>query len=76
MSEVGLLAAFAAGVLALLSPCSALLLPSFFAYAFATRIALVLRTAGLLRRSAADAGAPGHRGAAAPRRCSTATASC
>ena len=44
MSEVGLLAAFAAGVLALLSPCSALLLPSFFAYAFATRTALVLRT--------------------------------
>lgn len=45
MTEVGLLAAFAAGVLALLSPCSALLLPSFFAYAFATRTALVLRTA-------------------------------
>lgn len=45
MSEVGLLAAFAAGVLALLSPCSALLLPSFFAYAFATRTALVMRTA-------------------------------
>lgn len=44
MSEVGLLAAFAAGVLALLSPCSALLLPSFFAYAFATRTALVMRT--------------------------------
>jgi cytochrome c biogenesis protein CcdA len=45
MSEVGLLAAFAAGVLALLSPCSALLLPSFFAYAFASRFALLLRTA-------------------------------
>lgn len=44
MIEVGLLAAFAAGVLALLSPCSALLLPSFFAYAFATRTALLLRT--------------------------------
>ena len=43
--EVGLLAAFAAGVLALLSPCSALLLPSFFAYAFASRTALLLRTA-------------------------------
>lgn len=42
--EVGLLAAFAAGVLALLSPCSALLLPSFFAYAFASKRALVLRT--------------------------------
>ena len=45
MTEVGLLAAFAAGVLALLSPCSALLLPSFFAYAFASRSALMLRTA-------------------------------
>lgn len=45
MIEVGLLAAFAAGVLALLSPCSALLLPSFFAYAFASRTALLLRTA-------------------------------
>lgn len=44
MTEVGLLAAFAAGVLALLSPCSALLLPSFFAYAFASRTAQLLRT--------------------------------
>lgn len=44
MTEVGLLAAFAAGVLALLSPCSALLLPSFFAYAFASRRQLVSRT--------------------------------
>lgn len=44
MSEVGVLAAFAAGILALLSPCSALLLPSFFAYAFASRGALVART--------------------------------
>ena len=52
MSEVGVLAAFAAGILALLSPCSALLLPSFIAYAFTTRRALVARTlvfyAGLL----------------------------
>ncbi len=39
-----MLAAFAAGVLALLSPCSALLLPSFFAYAFASKRALVART--------------------------------
>jgi len=45
VTEVSLLAAFAAGVLALLSPCSALLLPSFFAYAFASRSALLLRTA-------------------------------
>lgn len=44
MSEVNLLAALAAGVLALLSPCSALLLPSFFAYAFATPRALLGRT--------------------------------
>jgi cytochrome c biogenesis protein CcdA len=44
VSEVGLLAAVAAGVLGLLSPCSALLLPSFFAYAFTSRTALLLRT--------------------------------
>lgn len=44
MTEVGLLAAFAAGILSLLSPCSALLLPSFFAYAFADARTLVLRT--------------------------------
>lgn len=44
MTEVGLLAALLAGALALLSPCSALLLPSFFAYAFASRSALVGRT--------------------------------
>lgn len=44
MTDVSLVAAFAAGILALLSPCSALLLPSFFAYAFSSRSALVLRT--------------------------------
>ncbi|MBD3781578.1 MAG: cytochrome c biogenesis protein CcdA [Micrococcales bacterium] len=52
MTEVNLLAAVAAGTLALLSPCSALLLPSFFAYAFSSRTALLARTgvfyAGLL----------------------------
>lgn len=45
MSEVSYLAALLAGVLALLSPCSALLLPSFFAYAFASPRALLARTA-------------------------------
>lgn len=44
MTDVGLVAALAAGVLALISPCSALLLPSFFAYAFASRTALLTRT--------------------------------
>lgn len=44
MTEVSILAAVAAGVLALLSPCSALLLPSFFAYAFATKRALLARS--------------------------------
>ena len=34
MSQIGLLGAFFGGLLALVSPCSALLLPSFFAYAF------------------------------------------
>lgn len=44
MIDIGYLAAFLGGVLALLSPCSALLLPSFFAYAFDQRAQLVRRT--------------------------------
>ncbi len=44
MGEVSVLVALAAGVLALLSPCSALLLPSFFAYAFASPSLLLRRT--------------------------------
>ncbi|GAA2810363.1 cytochrome c biogenesis CcdA family protein [Saccharopolyspora taberi] len=34
MTQIGVLGAFLGGLLSLLSPCSALLLPSFFAYAF------------------------------------------
>lgn len=41
---IGLFAAFLGGLLALLSPCSALLLPSFFAYSFGSRAALLGRT--------------------------------
>jgi cytochrome c biogenesis protein CcdA len=37
-------AAFLGGLLALLAPCSALLLPAFFAYAFSNRTALVRAT--------------------------------
>ncbi|WP_024877572.1 cytochrome c biogenesis CcdA family protein [Saccharomonospora piscinae] len=52
MTEIGLLGAFLGGVLSLLSPCSALLLPSFFAYAFDRLSTLAWRTtvfyAGLL----------------------------
>ncbi|MFI7679156.1 cytochrome c biogenesis CcdA family protein [Actinophytocola sp. NPDC049390] len=44
MTGVGLLGAFLGGLLALVSPCSALLLPSFFAYAFDRLGALVART--------------------------------
>ena len=44
MSDVGYLAALLGGVLALLSPCSAMLLPAFFAYAFGSRRRLVSRT--------------------------------
>ncbi|MBD2835249.1 cytochrome c biogenesis protein CcdA [Streptomyces pratensis] len=44
MSEVGLAMAFLGGLLALLSPCSALLLPAFFAYSFTSRTRLVART--------------------------------
>jgi len=43
--EVSLLASFLGGLLSLLSPCSALLLPAFFAYAFQSRGELVRRTA-------------------------------
>ena len=43
--EVSLLASFLGGLLSLLSPCSALLLPAFFAYAFQARGELVGRTA-------------------------------
>ncbi|HEY2206953.1 MAG TPA: cytochrome c biogenesis CcdA family protein [Pseudonocardia sp.] len=45
MTDVGYLAALLGGVLALLSPCSALLLPSFFAYAFSSTGRLLARTA-------------------------------
>ncbi|MDO5077787.1 cytochrome c biogenesis CcdA family protein [Corynebacterium sp.] len=45
MISVGFLGAFFAGVLALLSPCSALLLPAFFAYAFRSKRQLIARTA-------------------------------
>jgi cytochrome c biogenesis protein CcdA len=44
MIEVGYLAAFLGGVLTLISPCGALLLPSFFAYAFGRPSALLART--------------------------------
>ena len=45
MVEVSYLAALFGGVLSLLSPCSALLLPAFFAYAFQSRKQLVGKTA-------------------------------
>src|ERR671916_3364383 len=42
--EVSYPAAFLGGVLSLLSPCSALLLPAFFAYAFQSRGKLLAKT--------------------------------
>ncbi|CAM4096482.1 cytochrome c biogenesis CcdA family protein [Nocardiopsis rhodophaea] len=45
MTDIGFAAALAGGVLALLSPCSALLLPSFFGYAFRDPRRLFARTA-------------------------------
>ncbi len=45
MLEASYLAAFLGGVLSLLSPCSALLLPAFFAYAFQSRKDLLAKTA-------------------------------
>lgn len=44
MVEVSFVAAFIGGTLSLLSPCSALLLPAFFAYAFQSRRELTART--------------------------------
>jgi cytochrome c biogenesis protein CcdA len=43
--EISYLAALVGGMLSLLSPCSALLLPAFFAYAFQSRKALLAKTA-------------------------------
>ncbi|WP_019887606.1 cytochrome c biogenesis CcdA family protein [Streptomyces purpureus] len=42
--DIGYLAAFLGGLLALLSPCSALLLPAFFAYSIDSTSRLVART--------------------------------
>ena len=45
MTQIGLAGAFLGGLAALLSPCAAMLLPSFFAYAFgASKRRLVART--------------------------------
>ncbi|SPT54421.1 Cytochrome C biogenesis protein transmembrane region [Actinomyces bovis] len=44
-SEISLLAAFLGGALTLLAPCSVMLLPAFFAYAFNSPRALLSRTA-------------------------------
>lgn len=45
MTGIGVLGAFLGGLLTLISPCSALLLPSFFAYAFDNLGKLIARTA-------------------------------
>ncbi|MGO3151971.1 MAG: cytochrome c biogenesis CcdA family protein [Galactobacter sp.] len=42
--EIGLLGAFVGGVLTLLSPCSVMLLPAFFSYAFTSPAKLMGRT--------------------------------
>lgn len=42
--DIGYAGALLGGILTLLSPCSALLLPAFFAYAFTTKTRLVART--------------------------------
>lgn len=48
MTQIGIFGAFVGGALALLSPCSALLLPSFFAYAFTGWRTTLARTAVFL----------------------------
>ncbi|NKY32562.1 cytochrome c biogenesis protein CcdA [Nocardia speluncae] len=42
--DIGYLGAFLGGILSLLSPCSVMLLPAFFAYAFSDPATLVART--------------------------------
>ncbi|MET1018427.1 MAG: cytochrome c biogenesis protein CcdA, partial [Microterricola sp.] len=42
--DIGYLGALLGGVLSLLSPCSVMLLPAFFAYAFTDPATLVART--------------------------------
>lgn len=42
--DIGYAGAFLGGILALLSPCSVMLLPAFFAYAFAAPLAILVRT--------------------------------
>ncbi len=44
MIDIGLVGAFLGGVLSLLSPCSVMLLPAFFAYAFTSPAKLLSRT--------------------------------
>ncbi|GLF96528.1 cytochrome c biogenesis CcdA family protein [Streptomyces yaizuensis] len=44
MTDIGYLAAFLGGLLALISPCSALLLPAFFAYSLDSAGRLLVRT--------------------------------
>lgn len=44
MIDIGYAGALAGGLLTLLSPCSAVLLPAFFAYAFSSRTALLGRS--------------------------------
>lgn len=45
MVSIGIFGALIAGILALISPCSALLLPAFFAYAFSSLRQLAVKTA-------------------------------
>lgn len=45
MLEIGYAGAFLGGVATILSPCSAMLLPAFFAYAFGSAQTLIARTA-------------------------------
>ena len=42
--SIGLVGAVIAGVLTLISPCSALLVPAFFAYAFTSQRELLAKT--------------------------------
>lgn len=73
MTHIGYLAALLGGLLALLSPCSALLLPAFFAYSIDSTSRLLART-GIFYAGLASTLVPLGAAARTPGGSSTATA--
>lgn len=72
-ADIGYFAAFLGGLLALVSPCSALLLPAFFAYSIDSASRLLART-GIFYAGLATTLVPLGAAARTPDASSTATA--